>query len=528
MARFKSAGLSDAGRKRENNEDRWHADPDRGIFFVIDGVGGQAAGEKAAETAYQLLRARLERQTGAVEERIREAITVANNEIHRLARSNDDWHGMACVLTVGVIEDDLLTVGHVGDSRLYQIQSGEIRKLTHDHSPVGEREDRGEINERAAMSHPRRNEVYRDVGSEQHTPDDPAFIELITVPFTGSSALLLCTDGLSDLVTSAQILRIVESHAGKPSRAVRALVEAANDAGGKDNITAVLVEGSRFAPSLQASERVIDLPARPSERPAPLLLRPPAFFLYGLLASLLILAALKPHWRDTPDGEVVAFGAIREPRLWRISDNLTAALGNAQQGDTIVLAPGTYHEPIRLKEGVRIVSERPRQAIIKASGIAVQADDIQTGRLEGVRVVAGDDSPLLVGIQLGDSAVEIVDSEVTGATVAGIELLGDSRSDIRANLISGNSGAGIIIRDMARPRLVHNIIIDNGKVRENPKAGIEIVSATQPVMMGNVVRSNGAEPVWLPADLSADDVLRQNYVGISDPPKKPKYRTIVR
>ena len=183
ISRQNCAGLSDPGRKRENNEDRFHADPERGIFFVIDGVGGQAAGEKAADTAYGLLRARLERPTGTPTERVREAITIANNEIFRLAEMNEEWRGMACVLTVAVLEGGELTIGQVGDSRLYVIEPGDIRKLTHDHSPVGEREDRGEIDEIAAMRHPRRNEVYRDVGSEEHSPDDPDFIEISTAEF---------------------------------------------------------------------------------------------------------------------------------------------------------------------------------------------------------------------------------------------------------------------------------------------------------------------------------------------------------
>ena len=103
---------------------------------------------------------------------------MANNEILRAARANPEWEGMACVLTLAVLENGSAVVGHVGDSRLYQIRRGEIRKITHDHSPVGEREDSGEIAEAEAMRHPRRNEVFRDVGSEEHAPDDPDFIEI--------------------------------------------------------------------------------------------------------------------------------------------------------------------------------------------------------------------------------------------------------------------------------------------------------------------------------------------------------------
>jgi len=118
------------------------------------------------------LRARLERQTGTAEQRVREAVAMANNEILRAAQSQPEWAGMACVLTVVVLEDSSAVVGHVGDSRLYKIRAGAISKLTHDHSPVGEREDRGELTEGEAMRHPRRNEVFRDVGSEQHAPED--------------------------------------------------------------------------------------------------------------------------------------------------------------------------------------------------------------------------------------------------------------------------------------------------------------------------------------------------------------------
>jgi len=270
ISRQNCAGLSDPGRKRENNEDRFHADADRGMFFVIDGVGGQAAGEKAADTAYNLLRARLERPTGTPAERVREAITIANNEIFRLAEMNEEWRGMACVLTVAILEGGELTIGQVGDSRLYLIEPGDIRKLTHDHSPVGEREDRGEIDEIAAMRHPRRNEVYRDVGSEEHSPDDPDFIEMSTAEFPNSAALLLCSDGLSDLITSIQILSIAEQGAGDPVAVAQALIDAANAAGGKDNVTVVYVEGDRFAPAVRrrssATRKVPLLELTPTKR----------------------------------------------------------------------------------------------------------------------------------------------------------------------------------------------------------------------------------------------------------------------
>src|SRR3989441_7629688 len=101
--KLRCAGDSHPGLVRSNNEDRFHVDPDRGIFLVIDGIGGQAAGEKAADIALSMIRSRLERQTGSAAERIREAIAVANNEIFRISRTNPELEGMACVLTLAVV-----------------------------------------------------------------------------------------------------------------------------------------------------------------------------------------------------------------------------------------------------------------------------------------------------------------------------------------------------------------------------------------------------------------------------------------
>src|SRR5688572_28677681 len=105
MPKFIAAGATDVGRQREVNEDRFHVDAQRGVFIVVDGVGGQAAGGKAADTAIATLRERLEQQNGPVADRIRDAITAANNEIHRQAASRPEWEGMACVLTVAVVEN---------------------------------------------------------------------------------------------------------------------------------------------------------------------------------------------------------------------------------------------------------------------------------------------------------------------------------------------------------------------------------------------------------------------------------------
>jgi len=330
------AGASDPGRVRRNNEDAWYIDADRGIFLVVDGIGGQNAGEKAAAIALERIRARLERQTGGVEQRIREAIAVANNEILSAARSNPEWEGMACVLTVAVLDNGSAVVGHVGDSRLYQVGGGKIRKITHDHSPVGEREDSGELGEAEAMRHPRRNEVFRDVGSEEHSPDDANFIETQRIPFDPDSALVLCSDGLSDLVPAAAIRFAVERNARNPEAAVRELIAAANAAGGKDNVTVLVIEGPEFTG------------AAPAAKPRSIYwIR--LFLAWTLLA--LALVTMGVVWYRSQPVPVVP------PAVLTVAPNgpyrtITAALAQARAGDTVRVMPGEYRERIALKAGV--------------------------------------------------------------------------------------------------------------------------------------------------------------------------------
>jgi serine/threonine protein phosphatase PrpC len=244
--RWRSGVCSDAGLVRPVNEDRYYIDDERGIFAVVDGVGGNAAGETAAEIAIEVIRAELSGPDRANPDGLRQAITAANNEIHRRASANESWHGMACVLTIAVVNHERVILGHVGDSRLYLIWNGSIRKLTCDHSPVGELEDKGELSEEEAMVHPRRHEVFRDVGSRPHSPGDEEFIDTREFVLKPDAAMLLSSDGLTDLLTSGQIHELVEKYEGDPDRTAEELIDAANDAGGTDNVTAIFVAGAEF------------------------------------------------------------------------------------------------------------------------------------------------------------------------------------------------------------------------------------------------------------------------------------------
>ena len=312
---------TDTGLVREHNEDRYWMDPARGAFLVVDGVGGQAAGERAAEIAVAAIRewvghalvcqpagrpatpeARVREAIGGTdhrpswsvmlpEARVRQAIAAANNRIYDEARADPELAGMACVLTLALVEGPRVTVGHVGDSRLYLIGSGAIRKVTSDHSPVGEVEDAGEIGEEEAMAHPRRNEVFRDVGSRPRPAGEPEFIEVRHCELPNDAAMLLCSDGLSDHLTSRRIREIAERYAGDAAQTARHLVDAANQAGGRDNITAVFVAGPAFPGRSAATRPRLGITRiRPRRR---VWSGRVAFLSYGLLLGMLLWAVLR-------------------------------------------------------------------------------------------------------------------------------------------------------------------------------------------------------------------------------------------
>ena len=339
-----AAGDTDRGLQREVNEDRFHVDVARGLFVLVDGIGGQAAGGKAADVALTMLRTRLERETGSIADRVREAITIANNEIHRVASLRPEWTGMACVLTVAVVGEQVATIGHVGDTRLYKLRGDGITKVTRDHSPIGEREDSNEISEIEAMRHRRRNEVYRDVGSEPHAQTDPDFIDLHEIPFEPDAALLLCSDGLTDLVESAIINQVVAQLAGRPHDVVNALIGAANDAGGKDNVTVVYVEGELFAAS-RARSGMVSAAAREKPRDGQVSGAAPrerrtrsqraARTALGTLLAIVMAATVVrwgPSWQEPAPGALDPPSATSRIVVVRPSESIAEALGRAQPG----------------------------------------------------------------------------------------------------------------------------------------------------------------------------------------------------
>jgi serine/threonine protein phosphatase PrpC len=526
-----AAGTTDAGLQREVNEDRFHVDAARGFFTVIDGIGGQAAGGKAADVALEMLRNRLERETGPTDERVREAITIANNEIYRLSSTRPEWNNMACVLTVAVVDDGHAIVGHVGDTRLYKIRNGGIEKITRDHSPVGEREDAQEISESDAMRHPRRNEIYRDVGSEPHQSDDPEFVDVQLVPFESDAALLLCSDGLTDLVPSAGITEIIQQFAGDPQAVARELVAAANEAGGKDNVTVVYVEGEEFAPErttagtesmaaqspVQEEEVTRPTRAHRSERGVLILL----ILLLGVLGlvigmprSWLPLSAPAPA-AVTP--QLVESGVVRP------GESITAAVERARPGSQVIVEPGEYREQLRLKDNVRVVSRVPRGATIRLPASAseaepaVFADTVATAALVGFRIVGDAATPLGVGLFVRDSGISIVDVEITGATRVAIDISGRSIAGLIGSDIHDNPGAALAIRAGATPRISQNTFARNS-MSERALMPLIIERGAAPTFLKNVFYGISPDAFASLDDESRQTLAHENwFVGLLQP-----------
>jgi PPM family protein phosphatase len=548
-----SAAASDTGLRRENNEDRFHCDPSAGLFMVIDGVGGQAAGEKAADTALTMLRARLERETGAPGERLREAITLANNEVHRLSQEQPEWQGMACVLTVGLVRNGRLVAGHVGDTRMYLFEDGRVQKLTHDHSPVGEREDAGDLDEDDAMRHPRRHEIFRDIGSEPHSPSDGDFVEIVDRPFRDDSAILICSDGLSDLVGSPEIAGVVYSHAANPDEVVARLVQAANREGGKDNVTVVFAAGPRFAERARLHAGAVHEPSAPLDRPAgampaaanratprrvviPRWLAASAGLVGGCLLGLGVAYLALTQWDGLSEWVLQQNRPASWTRTWTVGydagadfASIAEAIARARPGDTVRVAPGEYRAPITLRPGITLISVKRHEAIIRSAlgaepvaAVVIAAGDRAV--FSGFRVAGDAERPLAVGVRVNGMAAEIDDVEVVGATQAGVLFEEGAGGVLRGSALHDNDGPGVVVRPGASPALRNNVITANGKQAGKVRPGVELQDQARPVLFGNIVSGNGEDQVaGLPA-ASRGDVLRDNIIGIPAVPAAPIHR----
>ena len=249
--RIACEALSDVGRKRKGNEDSLSLDSDHGLFVVADGMGGHAAGEVASKIAVEAIRDFVA-ATGDGEEitwpfgldeslslegnRLKSAILHANRRVLEATRESAEYEGMATTVAAVLVDGDTAHLAHVGDSRIYLWSEGEISLLTNDHSWVNEQIQSGVISADQARSHPLRNVVTRALGGRAEL-----LVDVQARRVRAGEVLLLCSDGLTTMLTDAEIAGILESSGPDLAGAAEALVGAANERGGEDNITVILL-----------------------------------------------------------------------------------------------------------------------------------------------------------------------------------------------------------------------------------------------------------------------------------------------
>jgi PPM family protein phosphatase len=238
-------GLTDVGRQRQSNEDCFYDAPP--VFAVADGMGGARAGEVASRIAVEAFGESTD-HAGEPEARLEEIARVANRRIYELARSEQAYRGMGTTLTAVIVDGREIAVGHVGDSRLYRLRDGELERLTTDHSLVEEYVRAGRLAPEEAESHPQKSIITRALGVEEEVE-----VDTLTCHATDGDVYLLCSDGLTGMISEGEVADILRSHSSLDD-AARTLVDAANRAGGRDNITVVLFRVSEAGAAREESD----------------------------------------------------------------------------------------------------------------------------------------------------------------------------------------------------------------------------------------------------------------------------------
>ncbi len=235
---LRTAAVSDVGLRRRTNEDCYALAPDLGLYLVADGMGGHSAGQVASALAARAsvgaLRTLVD-ASASLTEKLRYLVAAANREILATAQAQPELAGMGTTLVALLAGPERIALAHVGDSRAYLVRGGRIRQLTDDHSLVAELVRRRQITESAARGHPHRHVLTRALGIRRTVEADLAEL----TPAVGDS-FVLCSDGLTGLVHDDEIAKAIETDRS-PDAICSSLVDLANDRGGDDNITVLIV-----------------------------------------------------------------------------------------------------------------------------------------------------------------------------------------------------------------------------------------------------------------------------------------------
>ena len=235
---------SDIGKKRENNQDTFHVskDPSMPIYLVADGMGGHKAGEIASHMVRDIVVSSFSKNKDSIDRKkdvlklVKKSIEEANTKTYLKSIENKEYKGMGTTITLAYIYKNEIYLGHVGDSRAYLIRNGEINQITEDHSYVNQLIKSGSITKEEGKTHPKRNMITRAVGTSSIIE-----IDLIVKGYNKNDILVLCSDGLFNMVSDIQILEKFKSEEDI-EKACEELVEMANNKGGLDNITVLAMK----------------------------------------------------------------------------------------------------------------------------------------------------------------------------------------------------------------------------------------------------------------------------------------------
>ena len=347
------AERTDVGMQRQANEDNFIARSP--LFVVADGMGGAQAGEVASQTAVEVFKHGL--PDGVPEATLQQMIGVANRNIHDQAHADSSLSGMGTTITAAFVnsEREEVVVGHVGDSRAYRLRSGILQRLTRDHSLVEEMRRRGQITEEQAEDHPQRSIITRALG-----PEPEVEVDIQAVPAEPGDIFLLCSDGLTTMLNDERIRELVNG-ATSLEAAVKTLVDEANRAGGRDNITVSIFQvedpenplprgeaPTLISPSARRREQAAGVRDRPARRSG--IGRTLAKVAAGVAVLLIVFAGL--------------FYASRQ--VWFLGTD---------EGGRVALYRGL---PYELPFGVNLYSERYASPI-QTSELSAQRQESVTG-----------------------------------------------------------------------------------------------------------------------------------------------------
>ena len=385
-------GLTDTGKSRDNNEDSFIVKPltnDQLILAaVIDGVGGYHGGEVAAGIATEQISMQFsDRPADPISQMIM-AFRNTNEMIIAKKQKEADLSEMACVATMVVadIEHNQFYYAHVGDTRLYLLRDGSLIKISKDHSFVGFLEDSGRLDEAAAMQHPKRNEINKAIGFSDQIDTDESYIETGQSPFLPGDLLVLCSDGLTDMVNRQDITSLLLQGDTLAKKAGN-LIALANENGGRDNITVVLVQNNKkpqqvtptrpdFTQKVQVAGTEnnggIGLPKNPEPATHAAPKRNYWFTALVILCLILLGSTVFLYLQNQEATDTVStLNSLPKQKVRNSQEQLLQDAFDHAVGDTLVLSDSIFKSPVLISDSLRF---RKDTLYVIAKGIVLQAD----------------------------------------------------------------------------------------------------------------------------------------------------------